>query len=129
VARINSQIKSPSDLIGKTVCTVANTTSAPALTKLGVQFTAAPKIDDCFAGFEKKQYEAVVYDAPVLQYYVAHDGAGVAEIASPIFHNEDYGIAFPLGSELRKQVDEALLSIRENGDYELIKSTWLGNGT
>jgi polar amino acid transport system substrate-binding protein len=69
-----------------------------------------------------------VADAPVLQYYVAHNGAGVAEIASPIFHFEDYGIAFPLGSDLRKQADDALLSIRENGDYDLIKAKWLGIG-
>jgi ABC-type amino acid transport substrate-binding protein len=52
----------------------------------------------------------------------------VAEIASPIFQFEDYGIAFPLGSDLRKQADDALLSIRENGDYDLIKAKWLGIG-
>ncbi len=48
VERINSQIKAPSDLVGKRVCTVANTTSAPALAKLGVQYTGVSKIDDCF---------------------------------------------------------------------------------
>jgi polar amino acid transport system substrate-binding protein len=51
----------------------------------------------------------------------------VGEIASPIFQFEDYGVAFPLGSDLRKQFDDALLSIRENGDYEIIKRKWLGD--
>ena len=129
VEKFDSQIGSPTDLVGRTVCTIADTTAATYLNEIGVNFTGAPRLEDCYAGLKKGDYEAVVTDAPLLQYYVAHDGAGVAEIASPIFHNEDYGIAFPLGSDLRKQVDEALLSIRETGDYELIKSTWLGNGT
>ncbi len=127
VARINSQIKSPSDLIGKTVCTVANTTSAPALTKLGVDFTAVPKIDDCFAGFEKKDFETVVYDAPVLQYYVAHRGAGIAAVAGPVFKDEDYGVAFPIGSDLRRQFDDALLAVQEDGEFDRLKQKWFGS--
>ncbi len=45
----------------------------------------------------------------------------------PVFHHEDYGIAFPLGSKLRKDADDALLEIRENGDFDLIKGKWLGD--
>ena len=126
VERINSQIKSPSDLVGKAVCTVANTTSAPALDKLGVQYTGVAKIDDCFAGLEKGTFQAVVYDAPVLQYYVAHRGAGVADLAGPVFKDEDYGIAFPIGSELRRQFDDALLSIQADGEFERLKRKWFG---
>jgi polar amino acid transport system substrate-binding protein len=129
VEKFDSQIGSPTELIGRNVCAKASTTASAYLDTIGVGFTGVTQLQDCYAGLQNGKFEAAVGDAPVLQYYVAHDGAGVAEIASPIFHNEDYGIAFPLGSELRKQVDEALLSIRENGDYELIKSTWLGDGT
>jgi ABC-type amino acid transport substrate-binding protein len=50
------------------------------------------------------------------------------ELAGPIFQTEDYGIAFPNGSELRKQADSALLSMREDGTYELIKQKWFGVG-
>lgn len=126
VAKITSQIKSPSDLVGRTVCTVANTTSAPAQTKLGVQFTAAPKIDDCFEGFEKVAFEAVVYDAPVLQYYVAHRGAGIAAPAGPIFKDEDCGVAFPIGSDLRRASDDALLAVQEQGEVDRLTQRWFG---
>ena len=126
VARINSQIKSPADLIGKPVCTVANTTSAAALNKLGVGFTGAAKIDDCFTGFEKNEFEAVVYDAPVLQYYVAHKGAGIADVAGPVFKDEDYGVVFPIGSELRREFDDALLAVQEEGEFDRLKQKWFG---
>ena len=128
VARINSEIKSPADLIGKPVCTVTGTTSAAALTKLGVGFTGAPKIDECFRGFESKQFEAVVYDAPVLQYYVTHKGAGIADLAGPVFKDEDYGVVFPIGSELRRQFDDALLAVQEEGEFDRLKTKWFGTG-
>ncbi len=126
VARINSQIKSPADLVGKKVCTVAKTTSAPALTKLGVQFTGAANIDECLDGFENRAFEAVVYDAPVLRYYVAHKGSGIAGLAGPVFKDEDYGVVFPIGSDLRRQFDDALLSVQEEGEYDRLKRKWFG---
>lgn len=126
VEKFDAQIASPGDLVGRKVCTVANTTSTAALDDIGVSYTGVPTIGDCYTGLKKGEYEAVVSDAPLLQYYVSHDGAGFAELAGPVFHHEDYGIAFPLGSDLRKQADDALLSIRENGDFDLIKQKWLG---
>ena len=128
VERIKSQISSPTDLVGKRVCTVANTTSAPALSKIGVQHTAAQQIEDCYTGLENDKFDAVVFDAPVLQYYVAHRGAGVADVAGPIFKNEDYGIVFPIGSDLRRQFDDALLSVQEDGEFERLKRKWFGTG-
>ncbi len=127
VEKIDSQIGSPGDLVGRRVCAVANTTSSAYLDQLGVQYTGAPQNDDCYAGLKDDLYEAIVNDAPLLQYWVTHEGAGIADLAGPVFHHEDYGIAFPLGSELRKQADDAILSMRENGDFDLIKHKWLGS--
>ena len=126
LATIKSQIGSPSDLIGKRVCTVANTTSPPALERLGVRFTGAPRIEDCYAGLKDGAFDAVVYDAPVLDHFVNHSGAGIAAIAGPVFKDEDYGIVFPIGSRLKEEADEALLSMQENGQYDLLKQKWFG---
>ncbi len=129
VAKISSQISTPGDLVGKKVCTVANTTSPAALTKLGVQYTGLPKIEDCYRGLENGGFQAVVYDAPVLEYYVNHSGAGVAAMAGPVFKDEDYGIVFPIGSKLKEEADGALLAIQEDGQYDLIKKKWFGEPT
>ena len=59
-----------------------------------------------------------------------NDGGGpalvTAALVGTVFQNEDYGIAFHNGSELRKQADAALLKMREDGDYDLIKQKWFG---
>jgi len=128
VERITSQISSPTDLVGKRVCTVANTTSPPALSRIGVRYTAAPQIEDCYTGLENGRFDAVVYDAPVLQYYVAHRGAGIADIAGPIFKHEDYGIVFPVGSPLRREFDDALLAVQEDGEFDRLERKWFGTG-
>ena len=126
VEKFNSKIASPSDLVGKDVCTVDRTTSANFLHELNVKFTGVPVIADCYTGLEKGKFEAVVFDAPVLAYYVSQAGAGDAALVGTVFQNEDYGIAFRNGSELRKQADEALLRLREDGDYDRIKQKWFG---
>lgn len=126
VEKFDSKINSPLDLIGRRVCTVAETTSTINLDKLGVEYTGVRDIQECYNGLRAEKFDAIVFDAPVLQYYVRQEGAGVVTLAGPIFHDEDYGILFPLGSPLRREFDDVLLSIRESGDYDLIKQKWLG---
>lgn len=129
VSTYEGQINGPSDLIGKKVATVAGTTSARHLESMGIAATGLPNIDDCYRGLRDGTYEAVVFDSPVLRYYATGDGAGAVEIAGPVFHPEDYGLAFPLKSDLRAPVDQSLLEIRQDGTYDLIKRKWFGEET
>ena len=126
VATISSQISTPADLIGNKVCTVADTTSTAYLTKIGVAFSGLDDIGACYKGLESGEFQAVVYDAPVLNYYVTHGGAGIAAIGGPVFRDEDYGIVFQSGSELREEANAALLSLQEDGQYDLLKKKWFG---
>ena len=57
------------------------------------------------------------------------DGCGREGGTGTVFQHEDYGIAFRIGSELRKQADEALLKMRVDGDYSMIKQKWFGTGS
>ena len=61
-----------------------------------------------------------------LRYYANNEGAGKAEVVGPVFKDRDYGVAFGIGSDLRKQFDDALLSMREDGDYDALREKWLG---
>lgn len=125
VEQIEGRINGPDDLYGKSVATVAGTTTADYLNSIGVGYTAMPTIDDCYRALEEG-YDAVVFDSPVLRYYVTHQGAGKASIAGPVFHDEDYGLLYRLHSDLRKPVDGALLAIREDGTYDTIATKWFG---
>lgn len=127
VEKFDAQIRSPEDLVGKKACTVTNTTTASYLASIGVQFTGLPTISDCFSGMTDRKFDAVVFDAPILQYYLSERRAGESRLVGPVFKPRDYGIAFPIGSSLRKQVDDALLSIREDGTFDRIEQKWFGD--
>ena len=127
VEKFDAQIKSPEDLVGKKACTVSKTTTASYLSSIGVQFEGKPQITECFTGMTARKFDAVVFDAPVLQFFLSQKQAGESRLVGPVFKPRDYGIAFRVGSELRKEVDDALLTIREDGTFDQIKQKWFGS--
>jgi polar amino acid transport system substrate-binding protein len=126
VEQIQGDIKGPDDLPGKKVATTKGSTAAEVLKSRGAVVKEFDTIEDAYAALDSKSVEAVVYDAPVLLFYSEHEGKGLVQPVGPIFHKEDYGILFDENSELRKQTDRALLSLREDGTYDQIYQKWFG---
>lgn len=112
------------DLPGKSVATTRGSTSEKYLADRGVKVVPVEKIEDAYELLQKKSVAAVVYDAPVLSYYVSHQGKGQADLAGPVFKRESYGIAVPSNSPLRKDINLALLKLKEDGTYEEIYRKW-----
>lgn len=127
VEKFDDQVNSPADLVGKRVCTIGETTTADYLAEIGVEFEGVVRIEDCFARLKDGTTDAIVYDSPVLNYWVANEGHSVGRLTGTMFNPDTDGIAFPLDSPLLDPVDSALLSIKESGEYELIKEKWFGN--
>ena len=128
VQQIQGTIKSVNDLPGKNVGTVKGSTSESYLKDHGVPSQTYDKIEKAFDALSQKQLDAVVYDVPVLLYYAAHDGKGSATVVGTIFRKEDYGIVFLPANPLRKRVNQVLLKLKENGDYDQINQRWFGQG-
>lgn len=122
VQKLESGIECPADLRGKNVATVAGCTSVPVLEKYGARITETPVIRDAVDQLLAGEVEVVVYDTPVLLYYVnKHQGL---VIAGEKFEIQHYGIALPEGSMYREHINRALLKLRENGTYDKIYSKW-----
>jgi len=126
VQQFKSEINGPDDLAGRTVATVTASTSAAYLQANGVHAVYFADAEAAYKALAAKQVDAVVFDAPVLQYIAAHEGSGQVTVVGPVFHAEDYGFAFKNGSDLRRQVDATLLTMREDGAYDQISDKWFG---
>jgi len=124
VQQLQGDIRGPDDLPGKRVATIAGSTAAEYLRKNRVGVTEVAKIEQAYLALDKGQVQAVVFDSPVLLYYVANEGEGKAQVVGPIFRKEDYGIAVADSSPLRKRINMALLSLRENGEYQSLYDKW-----
>jgi polar amino acid transport system substrate-binding protein len=127
VEQLQSNIKGPQDLPGKRVATISGSTSANYLSQQKIETKEFKQIDETFTALTNSDVDAVVFDAPILLYYAAHDGKGKVQVVGNIFRKESYAIALPTGSPYRKPINNALLSLQENGKYQEIYDKWFTN--
>ncbi len=124
IARMQSMIRGPEDLPGKTIASVPGTVAGDYLAGRGLPFTPVTYGPDGIRMLVRGQVQAVVFDAATLQYWAAKQGKGVVQVVGPIFRPQKYAIAVAVGSALRKQINRALLEIYADGTYEKIYSAW-----
>jgi polar amino acid transport system substrate-binding protein len=127
VQQLGGEINGPADLPGKNVATVSQTVAASYLDEQGIPYVGVNNVDEAVSLLEQGQVDAVVFDAPVLQYYATNHGNGKVKVVGPVFKTVFYGIAVPTGSPMRKQINEGLLSLVEDGTYDQIYQKWFGS--
>jgi ABC-type amino acid transport substrate-binding protein len=129
VARLNSTIHGPEDLPGKRMATVRGTVAADYLSQQGLPHQ---DVASARAGRDlvlKGEVQALVFDAPTLQYLAAQESNGALQVVGPIFAVQKYGIAVPDGSPLRKRINDALLQIYEDGRYKALYDKWFSHAS
>ncbi len=123
---IQGSINDVSDLYGKRVATIQQSTAASYLGDRGIDFVGYSNLENMFADFEADQLEAVVFDSPILAFYTLQS-QGAALLVGSDFKRENYAIALPSGSPLAEPLNQSLLRLRETGAYDDIHRLWFGN--
>lgn len=126
VDALQNNINTLSDLDGKRVATIGNSTASLFLDSRDIAYIAIPDLETIYAGFERGEFDAVIFDKPILAYYATNRGAQSARLVGRVFQPENYGIALPTGSPLREQLDQSLLKLRESGTYDRLRVKWFG---
>ena len=129
VSELKTSISSYEDLKGKRVGVSAGPIAKNFLEDKGISITKEYKeLKNLLSDLETGKLDAIVQDAPILQYYASHQGAGKVLLAGEVFKPEKYGILFPQNSPLREKVDRALIELYENGTYaKLLKKYFKTN--
>jgi polar amino acid transport system substrate-binding protein len=86
-----------------------------------------PTINDAYRQLDSGKIDAIVFDAPVLQNHIKLTRSTSETLAGGIFARENYGIALPTGSALRKKINETLLGITADGTYDELYSKYFGD--
>lgn len=126
-----TEINGVEDLVGKKVATKQGTVGyeyAVAIEGVG-EVTPFPNIDQAYMELDKDSTDAVIFDSPNVAYYAATTGAGKVKVVGDILEGQEFGIAFPKGSENREVFNEALKTIKENGKYDEIYAKWFGESS
>lgn len=124
VDRLRSSIQGPDDLPGKTIVSVSGTVAGDYLTRRGLAFASVRYGPDAIRMLLSGEAQAVVFDAPTLQYWAAREGNGQVQVVGPVFLPEKYAIAVGEGSALRKPINQALLQLLADGTYERLRADW-----
>lgn len=126
VEAISGSVSSVNDLYGKRIGTIEGSTAAGFLQRRDLDYYGYTNLETLLQAFEQGQIRAVVFDAPVLNYYIKHGGHEYGRTIGQVFLREYYGFVFPQGSELTEEVNRTLLEMQEDGGYEAIYSKWFG---
>lgn len=127
VGAIQANVSDINDLYGKNVGTISGSTSADFLNKRDLGFAGYENVDLLLKAFEASEIDAVVFDAPILAYYVNSQRDNRARLIGQVFLAENYGIALPSNSPLSEQINQSLLELREDGTYDRVYRKWFGN--
>ena len=113
VDTLGSDINGPKDLAGKAVATLQGTSADKYLQGQHMKVVEFTKLDDAVEALNQGKVKAVVYDAPVLMYYLAVNDAKDLHLIGHLFDKQKYGFGLQLSSKLRQQLNSALLSVEE----------------
>lgn len=125
-----SGIKTTADLKGKRVGAQTGTTGElwAADNLKGIMdgvVRSYPTATEAFTALEAGQIDAIINDYPVSAYIVK--GKSNLLLAETIKTDEKYGFAFnKTNTKLVEEVNKALKTLKENGEYDKIFENWFG---
>ncbi len=127
VNELRGEISGPADLPGHRVAAVSGSTGETYMVALGVGPVLVEEIDEAYDLLAVGDVEAIVFDAPVLRFHAAREGAGAVATVGPLFEKVQYGMM--LGEEdtdLRERINLVLLELIESGVYRQVHDRWFG---
>lgn len=127
----DSDVKSGADLKDKIVAVQVETTGQYAAESiLGEKSPNIKQLEDINLAIQEllnNGADAVIADNAVVDAYVKNNPEKKLKvITDESFESEYYGIAFPKGSDLKAEFDEALNAIIDSGKYTEIYKDWFG---
>ncbi|MEM8853140.1 MAG: transporter substrate-binding domain-containing protein [Pseudomonadota bacterium] len=123
---LTNQINGISDLPGKTVGVLDGSTAEDFVIAEGLQRVEFSNIDQGVNMLAEGEIDAIVGDAPILDYYVhtrpEHNVAVVGEMFAP----EKYGFGIGQTSQLRRPLTVELIGADESGLIEELRTKYFG---
>ncbi len=127
VNELQSSITDPKELRRTRVGTVPVSSSAEYLTREGIKYHPTQDIHTGLKALNEGEFDALVYDRPLLLYFVAQDYKDSLEVLSFSFEAQNYGLAFPNDSPLLETVNQSLLNIIYEPQWKEVLDFYIGD--
>lgn len=123
----NTDINSMEDLEGKTVASRLGSAPLEYLQENVPTANALPfeQLDQMYLAVEGGTADALLYDAPNVEYYIATTGEGTLKAVGDLYEAQEYGIAVSKeNGALVEAMNQALATMIDDGRYAEIYEKW-----
>lgn len=115
----------PTDLKDTRVAVKAGSSSAHWAAIYQARLIRTQTLAEAIRLLENSQVDSVVFDRPLLQYYLRQHPTLSMRVTNFSLARENYGFALPLNSPLLLKVNVALLQLQESGKMKELQDKWL----
>ena len=122
----NSSIRAESDLTGKKLAAVAQSSGAEYLDELHLKYEKYDNLAEALSSLANGQTNAVVNSVGALQYLVAARFAQVIRVPRVLLAPAFMAIALPDNSPLKKPIDRALIKITASPEWKSVEELYFG---
>lgn len=127
VKKSDDGVKSIADLKGKRIAAQIGTTGEmKARTVEGATVTTFNTQDEAALDMKNGGVDAVIGDAPVVEYYLAKGGSEFAKVVGEKMEAEQYGMVVKKDSKLAAEINKALSELKANGEFDKLNTKWFG---
>ncbi len=127
VTQLESQIQGLNDLYKVKVGTVSASSSVDYLNDKNIRHTNYESVSEAIEALSSNKIDAVVYDSPILKYEIIKSKkSDMLKVLPVTLDPLYYGFAMPQKSELREQVNRALLNEIDSQKWKNILKNYLG---
>ncbi|MEZ5566311.1 MAG: transporter substrate-binding domain-containing protein [Gammaproteobacteria bacterium] len=127
VGQLSNRIRSADDLGSMQIASVPASTSASWLQRQKLAYREASSLDAALDDLAAGRVDAVVYDEPLLRYYIQQRYRNRLQVLPLVLERQDYAFALPAHSPLREQIDTSLLKRINSPDWQQRLGRYFGD--
>lgn len=123
---LTNQINSVTDLPGKTVGVFTGSASEKYAHEIRLRTESYSDIDNAVKALFEQKIDAIIGDAPVLEYYQHTHSKDPLSVVGPLFKPDKYGFGLARNSKLAKILTIELLGAHEQGLIAELREKYFG---
>lgn len=127
VEDLEGTVRNARDLTRVRVATLGATTSEQYLQERRIQYVVRGSAQTGLVDLDREQFDALLYDAPVLRYLIAREYSQRLEVLPGVFERQYYALGLRPGSPLRETVNHDLMEIIRQPAWQEVVTRFLGS--
>ena len=127
VTQLDSRVSGPQDLPFVRVGVLEQSATIDYLEENRIRYRTYADIEAGLQAVADDQIDAFVHDAPIIRYYSVQEFQNEVRVLPGTFNDQYYGIALPLGSPFRNDINRVMLDFIAGDEWDQLNRRYLGN--